>query len=68
MTPKPRPIKLSRERAKEIISEVAQDSKRVILTTHAEERMLERGITLAQVKHVLRSGALIEGSSLKHCA
>jgi len=43
------------------IRELAKDSSRVIRTTHARERMIERGISIQQVFTCLRAGIIIEG-------
>ena len=36
---------LSRKEAERYIQEIARDSKRVFLSKHAKERMVERGVT-----------------------
>lgn len=46
------------------ISEIASDSKNVILTQHASERMVERDITLQQVLQTLRKGHIDEPAHL----
>ena len=37
----------------------AKDGTLVVLTHHAKERMAERGITLAMVKHAVNNGELV---------
>ena len=40
---------LSREEATRYIQEIGRDSKRVFLSRHARERMVERGVTRKEV-------------------
>jgi len=61
VSPKPRPVKLSRSRAKEILRIAADDSSLVFLTVHAQKRMRERNITLTEILRILRSGRIIDG-------
>lgn len=50
------------DRAKKLIKEIAEgDSSRVIFTTHATERMIERKITRTQVFKCLTHGWVVEG-------
>jgi hypothetical protein len=43
-----------------LIHRLAQDSSNVILTTHAKERMEERGIVRADLDRILRAGSVME--------
>lgn len=52
---------LSRPRAVRLLKEIAVDSARVFITTHAEKRMKERKITRAQVERCLLNGNITEG-------
>jgi hypothetical protein len=52
------------ERVEETIRQTAVVSERVFISKHAEERMIERQVTLPQVLHCLRIGAFIEGPTL----
>jgi hypothetical protein len=52
------------ERVEEAIRQTAAVSERVFISNHAEERMIERQVTLPQVLHCLRSGTFIEGPTL----
>lgn len=61
MSPKIRLLELTGTRALQIIREAAKDSSRVYLTTHAQQRMSTRKITLSQLLRVLRSGRISEG-------
>lgn len=47
--------------ARQLLAQLAADSGCVFFTSHAEERMQERGITRAQVLRCLRHGNIIEG-------
>lgn len=48
----------------EIIRLTAADSERVFISRHAEERMIERRVTLTQVLQCLRVGVFVEGPTL----
>ncbi len=61
MVDSPLPFKLTATAARRIIKEIAEDSSRVILTTHAKQRMRKRKISLAQVLNCLKSGQVDEG-------
>ena len=52
------------EKVEETIRQTASVSERVFISNHAEERMIERQLTLTQVLHCLRTGAFIEGPTL----
>ena len=60
----PLPFKLSAPAALRIIRETAQDTSRVIVTTHAKRRMKERRISLTQIIDCLFHGQINEGPSL----
>ena len=47
-----------------MIRQTATDSERVFISKHAEERMIERRITLTQVLQCLKVGVFIEGPTL----
>ena len=64
MVTAPIPFRLSRPAALRLVHEIAQDSSRVILTTHAKRRMRERRITLPQVISCLLKGQLTEDPSM----
>src|SRR3989304_4038020 len=49
MAKEPLPFRLSGPMALRLIREIAQDSSRVVVTTHARKRMLQRRINRAQV-------------------
>lgn len=61
MAIKPILVPLSGQFALRIIRDAAVDSSRVFLTHHANARMRERRITLAQVLRCLQRGRLSEG-------
>jgi len=61
MVQNPVPEDLSKRRALKIIQTAAQDSSNVFIIAHAEERMVEREITLTQVLRVLRTGTIYDG-------
>ncbi|SEN71670.1 DUF4258 domain-containing protein [Nitrosomonas marina] len=52
---------LTPQKAKQIISKLAEDSGRVFILSHAEERMVERDITRMQVIRCLKHGVIVEG-------
>jgi len=56
----PLKIAMTAKRAEALIKQLAQDSKNIRFTTHANERMEERDISLADVVRVLCQGS-IEG-------
>lgn len=56
----PLKISMNAKRAEALIRKLADDSKRVRFTTHANERMEERDISLADALRVLRNGT-VEG-------
>jgi len=57
----PIPFQLLGPMALRLIREIAQDSSRVIVTTHARKRMRERRISLPQVLNCLVKGQIAEG-------
>jgi|AZIK01.1.fsa_nt_gi hypothetical protein len=56
------PLKLAQ--AKKILEDSAQDTRKLIFTTHAEQRMAQRGITRVDVIRVLSTGSIVEGPSM----
>lgn len=54
-------IDLTPATASQMLAEIADDSSRVMITYHAEERMEERGITRTQVGRCLKHGKFTEG-------
>lgn len=55
------PFRLSRAQALKLIREAADDTGRIILTPHAEQRMRQRRITMTQVTVCLRKGVITDG-------
>ncbi|MDK9720906.1 MAG: DUF4258 domain-containing protein [Rhodospirillales bacterium] len=55
---------MSRAQALKLIREAADDTGRIILTRHAEQRMRQRRITMSQVVACLRKGVITEGPAL----
>lgn len=64
MTGRVLPFRLSRAQALKLIREAAEDTGRIILTHHAEQRMRQRRITMTQVIVCLRKGVITEGPAL----
>ena len=60
MAEKPQPIRISIDKAKEIIQKAAADSRLVFFTDHAYERMFERNVTQTQVMGLLKCGQVGE--------
>lgn len=56
--------RLTAQAAQAVLREVAADTGRIILTTHAKRRMRERDIIFAQIRDCLRNGVVIEGPAL----
>lgn len=56
-------MRLSGDKAVEILREVADDSSRLIITNHAETRMKQRRITRTQILRCLRHGTITEQPS-----
>ena len=54
-------LPLSIQQAAQILQQVADDTRRLIITYHADERMRERGITRTDVIRVLSTGRIVEG-------
>jgi Domain of unknown function (DUF4258) len=52
-------LKLRAPQAERIIHRLARDSSKVILTTHAKDRMEERGIVRADLDRSLRTGSVL---------
>jgi len=57
-------MKSSLRRVEEAIRRTAAFSECVFITQHAQNRMIERQVTLTQVLSCLRSGVFIEGPTL----
>lgn len=55
------PTQLSATAAARVIAEMAADPARVIYSAHAEQRMLERGITPVEVLDCIKKGLITEG-------
>ena len=53
-------LNLSAESAQRLVRDIAEDSSRVKITTHARQRMRERKITMAQVFCCLKNGRISE--------
>lgn len=58
-------LPLSEHQAKDILSETAKDSARLIFTNHAIERMEQRNITRTDVTRVLCNGRIKEGPAME---
>jgi hypothetical protein len=58
--PKPEviPLKLRPSDCQEVIRRLARESGKVLFSMHAEDRMMERGITVPEVLSVLREGII----------
>lgn len=56
----PLPLPLSPRQAEQKIRDISLDSANVRFSTHAQERMEERDISLHDVFRVLRKGSIIE--------
>ncbi|HLJ63705.1 MAG TPA: DUF4258 domain-containing protein [Stellaceae bacterium] len=54
------PLRLRPNRAETIIREAAQDTRKVILSDHAKERMEEREISDLEVFRILRTGHVMD--------
>lgn len=54
-------LPLSETQAKKVLRACAASSEKVFFTTHAQERMVKRGISRVDVLRVLERGSLIEG-------
>ena len=55
----PLPVATHRN-AGSLIQKIARDSSRVVVTNHCEERMLERGVTMAQLLRCLTRGREVD--------
>ena len=55
------PLKLTAPAAEMLIRDIAKDSAKVKLTSHARKRMRERRVSMTQVLDVLRRGKVCEG-------
>lgn len=66
MDPKIRLFELTGTRALQIIREAAKDSAYVFVTVHAQKRMSQRKITMAQLLRCLRQGRITEGPARDH--
>ena len=60
----PVPFRLNDTNALRLLREIAADSARVVLLTHAKQRMRQRQITLAQVLDVMRKGWMAEPATV----
>lgn len=56
----PIPLRLRTDQAERLIHRLASESGNVVLTTHAKERMLERGILRRDLDRILREGMVVE--------
>lgn len=54
-------MNLTRPLAMKLLREIASDSSRVAITTHAESRMKRRRITRTQIERCLQKGHITEG-------
>jgi len=54
-------MNLSPDMARKMVKEIAADSSRVMLTTHAKQRMRLRKISMTQVLCCLTNGHVVEG-------
>lgn len=59
-----RPARLSRAEARRLIGEIATDADRVLFHPHAAKRLVQRGISVTQVRQAIRTGAIVEGPYL----
>jgi len=53
------PDRLSAGEARKVIREIAAVDDRIVFLPHALRRMVERGVRIADVRHVIRAGAVI---------
>jgi len=61
MTSDSSPNNLSSPEALQLIRQVAQDSKNIIVSRHALDRQKQRKITMRQIEQCLLRGTIIEG-------
>jgi len=54
-------LDLTPVKAMQVIAEIVKDTSNVIITDHAQEKMIERGITAVQILKCLKNGRIIEG-------
>lgn len=59
-----RPDRLSRAEARTVIREIAADGARIIFHRHAAARLAQRGILVTQARHVVQTGAIMDGPYL----
>lgn len=52
------------DKVEKTIRQTAAVSEQVFLTQHAEQRMIERQVTMTQVLQCLRTGVFVEGPTL----
>jgi hypothetical protein len=60
MPTEPTPFRLNDQSLRRLIADTAKDASRVSTTPHADTRMIQRHITLAQVLDCLRNGLVSE--------
>ncbi|MCE9522327.1 MAG: DUF4258 domain-containing protein [Alphaproteobacteria bacterium] len=58
------PDKLSAAEARKVIREIASDDARLLISTHARERMERRSVSIDDVLKVVRTGLIVEGPYL----
>ena len=59
MTGRDSPERLSAAEARKVVREIAADGENVVFLPHAIKRLIERKVTDAQVRQVLRTGAVV---------
>lgn len=59
-----RPGALSKAEARHIVREISMDADRIILHPHARMRLVQRMISVTQVRTVIRTGTIVEGPYL----
>jgi len=50
------PMRLSRPSARRVIGEIAENSDRIVPTKHGKKRKRQRGISITQVRRVIKAG------------
>jgi len=59
-----RPDHLSRAEARRIVREIAADADRIVLHPHARMRLIQRAISVTQVRTAVRTGTITDGPYL----